>query len=169
MTEDIKQKDYADRITTLVQDFIQVWTKFEAMLHSELARSQNRPQGMSPEGGSLPNTNYELFYRASNCIYGKNNLTMGELGSTLSVPLSTATRMVDWLVVNGYAQRLPDPEDRRVVRVALTDNGQELHNIIETYTGDHVRQILSCLSDEEQATLFDLIHKMVAALKEVAL
>ncbi len=166
--DDIKKNDYADRITALVQDFVQVWTKFEAMLHSKLARSQPHLQGMQPKGESPPTTNYELFYRASSCIYGKNNLTMGELSNALSVPLSKATRIVDWLVANAYAQRLPDPDDRRVVRVALTDNGQELYKILETYTGEHVRQILSCLSDEEQTTLFALIHKVVAALKEVA-
>lgn len=165
---DIKKNDYAGQIAALVQDFVQVWTKFEAMLHSELARSQHHPQGMQPKGESPPITNYELFYRASSYIYGKNNPTMGELSNALSVPLSKATRIVDWLVANGYAKRLPDPDDRRVVRVALTNNGQELHKILETYTGEHVRQILSCLSDEEQTTLFALIHKVVAALKEVA-
>ena len=32
-----------------------------------------------------------------------------------------------------YAERLADPEDRRVVRVALTDKGRELHGAIENY------------------------------------
>jgi DNA-binding MarR family transcriptional regulator len=93
---------------------------------------------------------------------------MGELSGALSVPLSTATRMVDWLVSSGYAQRLPDVEDRRVVRVALTDSGRELHRTIESYTSERVQQILFCLTPEEQATLFALIRKVVAALKGIA-
>ena len=46
---------------------------------------------------------------------------MGELSNALSLPFSTATRMVDYLVARGYIQRLSDTTDRRVVRVALTD------------------------------------------------
>ena len=69
---------------------------------------------------------------------------------------------------NGYVQRLPDPEDRRVVRVALTDIGQEMHQIIENYIRQRVQQILSCLTLEERATLLNLISKVVYTLKEIA-
>src|SRR5512135_3760582 len=54
-------------------------------------------------------------------------ITMGDLSRILGVPFSTATRMVDWLVDNGYVQRLADPDDRRVVRVELTEAGKELY------------------------------------------
>jgi len=93
---------------------------------------------------------------------------MGELSNALSVPLSTATRIVDWLVDNGYAQRLPDQEDRRIVRVALTDVGQEMHTIIDSYIRQRVQQILSCLTFEERAMLLTLVGKVVATLKEIA-
>src|SRR5512140_2230607 len=54
-------------------------------------------------------------------------ITMGDLSRILGVPFSTATRTVEWLVNNGYAQRLADPEDRRVVRVEPTEAGNELY------------------------------------------
>jgi DNA-binding PadR family transcriptional regulator len=42
-------------------------------------------------------------------------------------PFSTATRTTDWLLNNGYVQRLTDPNDRRlVVCVELTEAGKEL-------------------------------------------
>src|SRR5436309_5888819 len=44
-------------------------------------------------------------------------LTMGELSSELSVPMSTATRIVDGLVRSGMAERVNDSNDRRIVRV----------------------------------------------------
>jgi DNA-binding MarR family transcriptional regulator len=74
--------------------------------------------------------------------------------------------MVDWLVARGCVQRLVDPGDRRVVRVALTKSSREFYEATEKYIGEHVRRILSCLTDEEQAILFALIHKVVAALEE---
>jgi len=159
---------YDEQITAVVHGFTQVWNKFEVTLDKELSHIQERLNGIQP--GKEPHTisNHELFYRVSNSIHRKGNLTMGELSSALSVPLSTATRIVDWLVDNGYAQRLPDPEDRRIVRVALTDIGREMHEIIENYIRQRVQQILSYLTLEERATLLTLVGKVVSTLKEIA-
>ena len=168
MTEDIQQKVYGEQITAVVHGFMQVWNKFEATLAKELAQIQERLDGIHTERESHANANYELFYRVSNSINRNGNLTMGELSTALSVPLSTATRTVDWLVDNGYVQRLPDPEDRRIVRVALTDAGSEMHKIIENYIRQRVQQIFSCLTLEERATLLNLIDKVVSTLKETA-
>jgi len=168
MAEDSQQKLYDEQITAVVHGFTQVWNKFEVMLDKELSQIQERLNGIQP--GKEPHTisNHELFYRVSNSIQQKGNLTMGELSSALVVPLSTTTRIVDWLVDNGYAQRLPDQEDRRIVRVALTDIGREMHTIIDSYIRQRVQQILSCLTFEERATLLTLVGKVVATLKEIA-
>ncbi|MGB2799145.1 MAG: MarR family transcriptional regulator [Dehalococcoidia bacterium] len=168
MKDDVEQTLYDQQITTVIQGFMQVWNKFEATLYTELAQVQKRLEGMHPERELYTNTNYELFYRVSNSIYRKGSLTMGELSSALSVPLSTATRIADWLVDNGYVQRLPDTNDRRVVRVALTNNGQELHETIDMYIIQRVQQIFSCLTNKERTTLLDLVGKLVSALKEVS-
>ena len=168
MTEDKQQNIYDEQITAVVHGFMQVWNKFESMLSKELAQLQTRLNGI--QAGKEPHTisNHELFYRVSNSIQRKGNLTMGELSNVLSVPLSTATRIVDWLVDNGYVQRLPDPEDRRIVRVALTDIGQEMHKLIDSYIRQRVQQILSCLTFEERTILLALVSKVVSTLKEVA-
>ena len=168
MVENIEERLHDQQIAAVVQGFMQVWNKFEATLSKELAQIQERLDGIHPDREPHPHANYELFYRVSNSINREESLTMGELSSALSVPLSTATRMVDWLVDNGYVRRLPDPEDRRIVRVALTDIGQDLHKTIENYVRQRVQQILSCLTVEERATLLILVGKVVSALKEVA-
>ena len=165
MTEDIGLNLYDAQVTAVVHGFMQVWNKFEATLSKELAQIQEGLEGMHPGRESHPHANYELFYRVSNSVYLKGNLTMGELSSTLSVPLSTATRIADWLVDNGYMQRLPDSEDRRIVRVALTDIGLEIHKTIDDYVKQRIQQILSYLTDEERNTLLSLIGKVVSALK----
>ncbi|MBE9482740.1 MAG: MarR family transcriptional regulator [Chloroflexi bacterium] len=167
MKEDIEQKLYDAEITAVVHGFIQVWNKFESTLSTELTRIQESLEGLRPGKESHPNANYELFYRVSSNIYLKDSVTMGELSKSLSVPLSTATRMVDWLVDNGYLERLPDAEDRRVVRVTLTNLGQEIHKTIDRYIRHRVQQIFSCLTNEERTTLLTLIGKVIYSLKEV--
>jgi DNA-binding MarR family transcriptional regulator len=106
------------------------------------------------------------FIRMSNILYRETNPTMGELSQELAVSLPTATRMVDWFVENGYAQRLPDAGDRRIVRVAQTDKGRKLHESIEGHVAQLIQSIVGCLTEEEQITLLTLLRKMALASSE---
>lgn len=105
------------------------------------------------------------FFNLSSTLYYSDNLTMGELSQVLSVPLSTATRMVDWWVENKFASRSSDPDDRRVVRVSLTDTGRKLHKLVEKMISESAQQCLNCLTLEEQNTLLTLIRKVAQGLK----
>jgi len=163
-----KDELYSNQITVIVHGFMQVWNRFEATLSKELAQIQESLQGMHPQREYQQNANYELFYRSCSSIYPKGNITMGEFSSALSVPLSTATRIADWLVDHEYIQRLPDTDDRRVVRVALTDTGKELFKAIDRYIRQRMQQILSSLTTEERTTLLNLVSKVLFGLKEAA-
>jgi DNA-binding MarR family transcriptional regulator len=127
---------------------------------------QESLEGMNPQREHQPNTNYELFYRACNSIYPKGNMTMGEFSNALLVPYSTATRIADWLVDNGYILRLPDPDDRRVVRISLTDKGKKMFKAIDRYIRHRILQMFSELTKEERSTLLALIGKAVTGIKE---
>jgi len=106
------------------------------------------------------------FQRMGTILYQKRNPTMGEVSQALSVPLSTATRVANWWVDNGYAQRLPDPDDRRVVRLTLTDHGLQFLDIIEKHMEETAEKILSCLTPEEKGILVTLSAKVASNLKE---
>lgn len=106
------------------------------------------------------------FIRMSNILYRNTSPTMGELSQALAVSLPTATRMVEWSVGNGYAHRLPDAGDRRIVRVAQTDKGRRLHESIEGHVAQLIQSIVGCLTEEEQITLLTLLRKMALASAE---
>ena len=159
---------YSSHITDIVHGFMQVWNKFESTLDKELDQIRENLEGMHPHRVGQSDTNYELFYRASSSIYPRGSMTMGEFSTALSVPLSTATRIADWLVDNGYFQRFNDSEDRRVVIIALTDNGRGLYKAIDRYIKQRLQNILSCLNDEEMKAFLILVRKVVDRLKETA-
>ncbi len=93
-------------------------------------------------------------------------ITMGDLSRILGVPFSTATRMVDWLVENGYVQRLADPDDRRVVRVELTGAGKELYRAMNELFLESAEQVLHNFSQEERKELGRLLNKLVDTLEQ---
>jgi DNA-binding MarR family transcriptional regulator len=168
MEDSRQRKANIDQITALVQGFVQLWIKFEGMLHHELAKNHSLAITNSHSKETQHEVDYGLFYRVSNSIYPASALTMGELSNALAVPLSTATRIINWLVANNFVERLPDPDDRRIVRVALTETGIELHKTIEKYTEEQVEKVLDSLTAEEQALLFSLIGKVLSALRKIA-
>jgi DNA-binding MarR family transcriptional regulator len=53
-------------------------------------------------------------------------LTHGELASRLHCDKTNITGLVDRLERRELVRRRPDPEDRRVIKVSLTDQGAEL-------------------------------------------
>jgi DNA-binding MarR family transcriptional regulator len=108
------------------------------------------------------------FYLMGSILYQDTNPTMRELSRALSVPLSTASRMVSLWVDNGWAQRLSDPGDRRIIRVALTDSGRRIHDIMEDFLGQHARKVLACLTVEERIILLTLLGKVASSLKAKA-
>ena len=94
-------------------------------------------------------------------------ITMGDLSRILGVPFSTATRTADWLVNNGYVRRLADPDDRRVVRVELTEAGKELYRAMNDLLLESAEQFLHNFSLEERKELGRLLGKLVDNLEQV--
>jgi len=68
-----------------------------------------------------------------------------------------ATRLMDKLCAKKYIDRLPCSEDRRVVKIVITQEGKELlKNIPDNLNSD----LLKNLNEEEAGQLSDLLDKM---------
>ncbi len=105
------------------------------------------------------------MYRVMYFLRKKENPKMSEIARALSVSLSSATRIADILVENGYAERLSDVKDGRLVRLALTDYGRKAHDVIEDYLLKDIRMSLDFLTVEEQSILLTLVDKITSGLK----
>jgi DNA-binding MarR family transcriptional regulator len=87
---------------------------------------------------------------------------MAELAGQLGLAVSSATALVDRLETKGQVIRRRDDEDRRVVMVQLSPEGQDAFNqCADTYIR-FCRDMLSKLSETEQDRLLALFKKIVA-------
>lgn len=68
-----------------------------------------------------------------------------------------ATRLMDKLCAKKYIERLPCPEDRRVVKIVITKEGKEL---LESISPDFDKVLLKNINEEEAKQLSDLLDKM---------
>jgi len=117
------------------------------------------------KGSEYKSGDHEFVFRIL-ILLSKNTdpLTMSELSSDLNVPLSTATRIVDGLVQRDMVERVNDPNDRRVVRVGMSENGRKLYETGREYSKQRITKLLRDFSAEEQTQLLSLMNKLFDAL-----
>lgn len=94
---------------------------------------------------------------------------MGELAEALSVALSTATQIVERIEKRGLVRREhSDPADRRVVRLALTDEGRRLMGERRRLRHERLDQAMAQLSYEQSSALIAALTPLAAASRQVA-
>jgi len=109
--------------------------------------------------------NLDIFCTICLVLSGERGpLTMGEISHAINVPLSSATRIVDWMTESGYVTRFTDPRDRRVVRVRLTDTGREVFRVIYAFMCSKANQILRHFTDKEKDDMISLVDRFTKIL-----
>jgi DNA-binding MarR family transcriptional regulator len=87
-------------------------------------------------------------------------MTMSKLSTELNLPMSSATRIVDWLVRGDMVERVNDPNDRRVVRVSISKNGRNMYETGMAHNKKRISQLLKDFTADEQAQLLYLMNKL---------
>ncbi len=95
------------------------------------------------------------------------HLSMNDLSQAMGLASSTLTRHVDQLVRKGLAHRWPDDEDRRVVRVELTDRGRELRSMLQGAMQDFFKQVLDEIQEDERPALLRVLEQVTQAIAKV--
>jgi len=87
--------------------------------------------------------------------------TAAELARELYIDSASMTRMVDRLEKRGLLHRSPRTDDRRVITLSLTPEGQHLGRLLpKLYTGV-LNRSFAAFSDNEISQLRRLLHKLV--------
>jgi DNA-binding MarR family transcriptional regulator len=98
--------------------------------------------------------------RALVTLSHRGPITMTDFSELLGVPLSTATRMVERLIEKGLATRSRIEDDRRVVRVDLSDEGRKLDEKFAEHRRAIGNAMLSPLTHGEREIFIELMSKM---------
>ena len=91
-------------------------------------------------------------------------LTMGELARRLRSTEKTITGVVDRLEREGFAKRDRDDKDRRVVHVALTKKGAQVHQKMQSQMRAKIELLTSMLEPAERKALIQILGKLVDRL-----
>ena len=90
------------------------------------------------------------------------------LARRLSVATPTMTGILDRLVRQGLVARQDDPEDRRVVLNALTEQGRALIECFEPVQADRLREIVDQLSLRQRQEVASGLYRLLSAVQRSA-
>ena len=95
-------------------------------------------------------------------------LTMGELSSRLMVSNGNVTDLAEALVREGLVSRVPEPEDRRSLRLRLTAAGKRAFDAMTPVHEQWIDTMMQGLSRAEMAHLIELLGKLKQSLRQGA-
>lgn len=96
----------------------------------------------------------------------KEGATLAELSRHLLVTAGNITGLIDRMEDQGYVNRIPDPDDRRVTRVQLTESGDRLAAEVLPKHSQDITEAFWPLNEQEKLQLRGILDKLIAGLEE---
>jgi len=90
-------------------------------------------------------------------LYNEQNITQETLVRHYQIDKGTIARAVKKLEDAGYIRRIIDPDNRRAVRLFLTEKGEEVAPVIRAINHEWEEEVCAGLSETEKETLNTLM------------
>lgn len=97
-------------------------------------------------------------------IPDSESISMNDLSNKMKLAGSTMTRMVDQLVQKGLVDRQADAEDRRVVRVRLTENGRQAKQQLDETLQTFFLTVMQDIPENERTQVIHSLERLNAAI-----
>ncbi|WP_068620801.1 MarR family winged helix-turn-helix transcriptional regulator [Paenibacillus tuaregi] len=111
-------------------------------------------------GGCKPSEMRLLFYIKRGMKNHEEGFSVSELSSALEVTSPTVTQLINSLEAEGLVERRMDSNDRRAVRVKLTQQGMDLtEKAMQAFFGRFI-ELYEYLGEEQSEQLSELLEKV---------
>jgi DNA-binding MarR family transcriptional regulator len=127
---------------------------------SAVTRQLARASGGPDDGPPMTATQRLALIEAVN----EGPLRLSELAARLGITAPTASRAVDGLVDLGLLERLPDPDDRRAVRIDVTRTGRKHVEERKARVVAALEPAVAALPVQDRARLAALLEWLADAL-----
>ena len=114
---------------------------------------------LEPYGVSIP----QSFVLT--CLYDENGITLKEIGNRTLIDSSSMTVLVDKLEKDKLVERQLDPEDRRAIRVYITDKGQAIAEELVKIGAEFNAQLYDMLGEGNQKEFSHGIKNLLNGLE----
>jgi len=91
--------------------------------------------------------------------------TMKRIAEYLNIKAPSATSLVNGLVHTGYIKRISSPDDRRMVKMKITDKGREYLKDGMKHMTEKIKEVLSKLKQEKIDNFIKIMEDINNAYK----
>ena len=106
-------------------------------------------------------------YRSLVVLASRGPQGVAALAEAVAVTPPTASRLVDRLVKKGLVRRRTDRQDRRQVRIALTETGRNLIDAVSVRRRQEIAALLATIAPETQRSVVDALSQLAEVAGEV--
>ncbi|PLR77722.1 MarR family transcriptional regulator [Bacillus sp. V3-13] len=99
-------------------------------------------------------------------LFEDGDMTIGELSNKMYLAFSTTTDLVDRMEKNKLVMRVKDPNDRRVVRIHLLEEGKRVIDEVIKKRQAYLQEVLRNFSGEEVLLLKKNLTKLHQDMRE---
>jgi DNA-binding MarR family transcriptional regulator len=134
----------------LTQDLFQLMKRFP------------RPKLKQSSIDGLTRSEYELLVMlVMNLDNASKALTVTEISNLLQITPAGVTHLINPLEEAGYIERLQDRNDRRIVRIGLTDKGSRVAEALISEVQENLIGLVNHLGEEDSKTLIRLMSQAI--------
>jgi DNA-binding MarR family transcriptional regulator len=131
-----------------------------AAVRTEIVRSMEAE--LAAKGIELRYTQFLILKRLSSL----GPITAGELARSIELDGGAMTRQLDQLEGKGYLRRRPHEQDRRALRIELTEAGQAMTQELMNCNERVLNAAQRSLDETEQQQLRDYLTRVLQALRD---
>jgi len=97
-------------------------------------------------------------------IHFQGDMNMTQLSNAVWKQNANITRIVDKLETRNLVVRKAIPRDRRAYLICITDEGKDLFENVISIVNKVYKEIVSCITKEEETITLDFIKKIINSL-----
>ncbi len=128
----------------------------------QLMKQFPRPKLKQSSIDGLTRSEYELLViLVMSFNENKQAFTVTEISNLLQITPAGVTHLINPLEKAGYIERLPDPNDRRIVLIGLTDKGTQVAESLISEVQENLIGLINHLGEEDSRTLIRLLSKSI--------
>jgi MarR family transcriptional regulator, organic hydroperoxide resistance regulator len=143
--------------------------KEAAQLVAEIEKELRYISGIVKQKGREILSNYTITppqFVALQWLFEFGDMTIGELSNKMYLACSTTTDLVDRMEKNKLVMRVKDPNDRRVVRIHLLEEGERIIEEVIDKRQAYLQGVLKDFSSEEVESLRESLLKLHQEMRE---
>lgn len=99
-------------------------------------------------------------YGVLKCLWHQDGQNPSQIAGSLFLDTSTVTGILDRMENKGMIKRIADPNDRRSIKVVLTEQGRQLEEPVTKVIDEENKKVLCALNEEEQVKLMEYLNRI---------